>query len=288
MRLRGVTSVALSEENRLVLGHRPLKRPVAAPASSTAMPSSFQREETLRRFQQAQQQPPPQQTPLTQQTPPPFSPSRRRVVEKKAYPAAPDVSQTSWEELASACRACGSCAGCEQKQGRIFETGCRQAPLMVIGDWVRNTVDEHGAVVESDVDALLWKMIRAMGRDPASTDPATSVYVANASKCCGMSDSLAGKAVEACRGYLLRQIALVRPRVILVFGGNALKALFGGGSISTEHGKWREFQGIPVMPTYHPSYVLRLASNPSQVVSLKRQVWEDLKLVMAKLKEVQS
>jgi uracil-DNA glycosylase len=285
MRLRGVTSVALSEENRLVLGHRPTKRPVAEPAAPVAMPSQSQKEEMVRRFQQAQQQAQPQ--PRT------VAPALRPAA--ASHPALADVSQASWEELERACGACVSCGLQTAPRETFFEVGCRQAPLMVIGDCCRKLVDETGAVVESAADVLLWKMIRAMGRDPGSTDPATSVYVANVVKCV-IKDELIASAhrsvrsteIQACRGYLLRQIVLVHPRVIVLFGGVALSALFGKGSIKSARGMWREFQGIPVMPTYHPSYVLNMAKSKAEETANKRLVWQDLQLVMAKLKELQS
>ena len=287
MRLRGVTSVALSEENRLVLGHRPVKRPVAEPAAPVAMPSQSQKEEMVRRFQQAQQQPVPH-TAVVAPTPT----LRPAAV---SYPALADVSQASWEELERACGACVSCGLQTAPRETFFEAGSRQAPLMVIGDCCRKLVDETGAVVESAADVLLWKMIRAMGRDPGSTDPATSVYVANVVKCV-IKDELIASAhrsvrtteIQACRGYLLRQIALVHPRVIVLFGGVALSALFGKGSIGSARGQWQEFQGIPVMPTYHPSYVLNMAKSKADETGFKRLVWQDLQLAMAKLKELQS
>ena len=295
MRLRGVTSVALSEENRLVLGHRPMKRPVAEPAAPVAMPSQSQKEEMVRRFQQAQQQAQqPAPSPAPRATPTPTSAPAPRPA-AVSCPALADVSQASWEELERVCGACVSCGLQTAPRETFFETGCRQAPLMVIGDCCRKLVDETGAVVESAADVLLWKMIRAMGRDPGSTDPATSVYVANVVKCvikdeliAAVHRSVRSPEIQACRGYLLRQISLVRPRVIVLFGGVALSALFGKGSIKSARGKWQEFQGIPVMPTYHPSFVLNTAKSKADETGFKRLVWQDLQLAMAKLKELQS
>ncbi len=297
MRLRGVTSVALSEENRLVLGHRPMKRPVAEPAAPVAMPSQSQKEEMVRRFQQAQQQP--LQPAPASRTVAPVAPAPRPAPRPASvavsHPALADVSQASWEELERACGVCVSCGLQTAPRETFFEAGSRQAPLMVIGDCCRKLVDETGAVVESAADVLLWKMIRAMGRDPGSTDPATSVYVANVVKCVIKDELIASShrsvrspEIQACRGFLLRQIALVHPRVIVLFGGVALSALFGKGSIKSARGKWREFQGIPVMPTYHPSFVLNTAKSKADETANKRLVWQDLQLAMAKLKEQQS
>ncbi len=163
---------------------------------------------------------------------------------------------------------------------------------MVLGDCFRKTVDEKGAAVASASDTLLWNMIHAMGRDREGTDPATSVYVANVVKCVIQDElgasthrSVRSSEIQACRGHLLRQIALVRPRVMVAFGGVALEALFGKGSIVQLRGKWQEFQGIPVMPTYSPSYVLQVAKNQDEEKARKRLVWQDLKAVMVKLAE---
>jgi uracil-DNA glycosylase family 4 len=76
---------------------------------------------------------------------------------------------------------------------------------------------------------------------------------------------------------LKRQVQLVRPRVICTLGRVAGRALFGGGfSITQARGRWNAYQGIPVMPTFHPAYLLR---NPSA----KREVWEDIKKIMNRL-----
>lgn len=298
MRLRGVTAVALSEENRLVLGRRPTRRPSVEAPAPVAMPSLAQRGETLRRFQQAQQPQAPQAQSSAQPRQPQASrgtstpaPGRRPVAES-SYPAPADVSQASWEELECACRTCAGCGLQTEPREIFFESGCRQAPLMVIGDGSRKTVDENGAVVESAEDTLLWNMIHAMGRDRESTDPATSVYVASVVKCVIRDErnasshrTVRNSEAQACRGHLLRQIALVRPRVIVAFGGITLAALFGGGSILELRGRWQEFQGIPVMPTYSPGFVLGTAQNQNKEKALKRLVWQDLKLAMAKLAE---
>lgn len=295
MRLRGVTAVALSEENRLVLGHRPTKRPPPGDLAPVAMPSPEQREEALRRFQQARQPQPRPPAQPSRATPAPAgfpasAPLRRPAPGSCPVPA--DVSRASWEELECACRACAGCGLQTAPREIFFESGCRQAPLMIIVDSFQKTVDENGAAVESASDTLLWNMIHAMGRDRGSTDPATSVYVASVVKCViqdGRSATthraVRNAEVQACRGHLLRQIALVRPRVIVAFGGVVLEALFGGGGFLESRGIWREFQGIPVMPTYSPHYVLTATRNQDEEKARKRLVWQDLKLAMAKLAE---
>ena len=100
------------------------------------------------------------------------------------------------------------------------------------------------------------------------------VYIANVVKCRPPGNRVPqdDEAAE-CLGYLRRQIELVHPQVIVLLGGTALRFLLGKDGIRRNRGIWHEYCGIPVMPTYHPAYLLR--QNAA-----KREVWNDLKQVM--------
>src|SRR5262245_20956235 len=85
--------------------------------------------------------------------------------------------------------------------------------------------------------------------------------------------------MKTCMPYLLAQIDVIQPRVLVALGATAVEGLLGlGGGITQLRGRWQEFRGIPVMPTYHPSYLLR-----QEGLREKRQVWEDMLQVLEKL-----
>ena len=86
--------------------------------------------------------------------------------------------------------------------------------------------------------------------------------------------------MATCKPYLIQQIEIVQPRVIVALGGTAVEGLLDieKAGITKLRGNWREFQGIPVMPTYHPSYLLR-----NQALSEKRNIWEDMLAVLERL-----
>ncbi|MCX7869947.1 MAG: uracil-DNA glycosylase, partial [Terrimicrobiaceae bacterium] len=112
------------------------------------------------------------------------------------------------------------------------------------------------------------------------------VYIANILKC--RPDMPAGapgnrkprpEEMAECRPWLERQIDLIRPRVMVALGGTAVEGLLGLDTpISRLRGRWQEYRGIPLMPTYHPSYLLR-----GDKLADKRRVWEDMLAVLEKL-----
>jgi DNA polymerase len=119
---------------------------------------------------------------------------------------------------------------------------------------------------------LLNDIIKAMGlrRD--------QVYIANVIKCRPPQNRVPNPAeVGACIGYLHRQLETIAPEVVVALGGVAAKALLGvESSMAKLRGRFHDYRGFPVMPTYHPAYLLR---NPAD----KRKVWEDMQLVMQRL-----
>ena len=201
----------------------------------------------------------------------------------------PDVRYADWDGLCQACLACHSCGLCATRHKVVIEDGCRAAPLMFIGEGPGADEDAQGVPFVGKAGQLLTRMIAAMGRDRAATDPAKAVYIANIVKCRPPRNrNPLLEEAQACMGYLHRQIALVRPEVIVLLGNVALKFMTGHSGIMNARGKWLEVHGIPAMPTFHPSYVIRLEQDPKQFHDTKLLVWQDLQLVMAKLVENQS
>ncbi|MBP5300567.1 MAG: uracil-DNA glycosylase, partial [Victivallales bacterium] len=204
------------------------------------------------------------------------------------FPPPPDVRAADWDSLRQACLACRSCGLCATRHNVVVEDGCRFAPLMFIGEGPGADEDAQGVPFVGKAGQLLTRMIAAMGRNRASADPATAVYIANIVKCLPPRNRVPTlDEARACMGYLHRQIALVRPKVIVLLGNTAMKFMTGHSGIVNARGKWLEVQGIPAMPTFHPSYVIRLEQDPQQFRAVKLQVWQDLQEVMRKLVENQ-
>ena len=188
----------------------------------------------------------------------------------------------TWEALKQDCMACHGCALADTRTNVVFGDGAEDAEIMLIGEGPGQHEDEQGIPFVGRAGQLLDDMLEIIGLDR------TKVYIANVVKCRppGNRNPMPDECTP-CLGYLQRQIALVQPRVIVLLGNIALTALFGRGGITQARGNWREYQGVPVMPTFHPAFLLRHEKYPRDFIDLKRKVWNDLQLVMAKLKETE-
>lgn len=294
---RGVTAVELSRANRQVLGRRPVARPsVVAPP--VAMPSEEERRAAYDRYTRALESREQAEGSAAPATKVPAAPARaaatanRRTFfreppkDGRSFPKLPDLSNASWEQLQEHCLSCKCCRLWETRKNIAFEDGLREAPLMFIGEGPGEDEDLQGKPFVGKAGRLLTAMIKAMGRDRDSAEPSKAVYIANVVKCRPPENRVPFKdEAEVCLGYLRRQIALVKPKVIVLLGGTALYALMQIKGITSHRGSWMEYDGIPVMATFHPAYILRYENFPQDLVATKRLVWNDLKLVMKKLEE---
>lgn len=175
-------------------------------------------------------------------------------------------------------RSCTKCALHTTRTNTVFSRGTPEAKLCFIGEAPGADEDAQGIPFVGRAGQLLDKMIAAMGLDPAS-----DVYVINIIKCRPPGNRRPEpEEVEACIPYLHDQIAANDPKVIVALGNTAVAALLGTKiGISKVRGSWKLYRGkIPVMPTYHPSYLLRPGAQQAEA---KRQVWEDLQTVMKEL-----
>lgn len=170
--------------------------------------------------------------------------------------------------IVAACRRCGLHAGRRQS---VFADGSPHAALMFIGEGPGEDEDIQGKPFVGRAGQLLTKMIEAMHLRRED------VYIANVVKCRPPGNRTpAEDEARACLPYLERQIALVKPKLIVLLGATPLLHLLGKKGITALHGTWLDYGGIPVMPTYHPAYLLRVQAK-------KREVWEDLQKVMQRL-----
>jgi DNA polymerase len=181
-------------------------------------------------------------------------------------------------EVVRACRKCEHLAA--SRTQTVFGTGNPDADLMFVGEAPGADEDKQGEPFVGRAGELLTRIINAMGltRD--------DVYIANVLKCRpDMAPGAPGNRpptpleMQRCLPYLREQIAIIQPRVLVALGKTAMAGLTGADeSMSAMRGRWFEFENIPLLPTYHPSYLLRNGSNAE-----KRKVWEDMMLVMEKL-----
>lgn len=170
-------------------------------------------------------------------------------------------------------RACTKCRELARTRTQVvFGVGNRQAEVMFIGEAPGADEDEQGEPFVGRAGQLLTKIIEAMGFTRQD------VYIANILKCRPPNNRVPLPAESTnCLPYLLRQIELVRPKAIVALGATAVRGLLGvETSISKMRGNWYNFHAVPLMPTFHPAYLLR---NPSA----KREVWNDMKAVLEKL-----
>ena len=185
--------------------------------------------------------------------------------------------KTSWQSLYDEISTCEKCELCRRIHHKVPGQGNASADLMFIGEGPGADEDMQGLAFVGAAGQLLTKMISAMGltRD--------EVYICNIVKCRPPQNRTPlPEEAAACLPYLREQVALVRPKVIVLLGATAAKTLLRSDfRITREHGQWEERKGVWFLPTYHPAALLRDESK-------KRDAWHDLQLVMAKLKELEA
>jgi len=194
------------------------------------------------------------------------------------------VSGLDWDGLKESALACKACRLYAERINMAFEDGCRQARLMFIGEGPGEEEDKQGVPFVGRAGMLLTRMIQAMGLDRGSQEADKGVYIANIVKCRPPQNRNPEQDEgNVCIAYLKRQIQLVSPKVIVLLGAVPLRFLLGKTGITAARGHWLEYEGIPVMPTFHPAYLLRFERQREKFVEEKLKVWSDLKQVMERL-----
>lgn len=175
-------------------------------------------------------------------------------------------------EMMAVANACEKCRLARTRTQVVYGVGNPAADLMFIGEAPGRDEDLQGKPFVGRAGQLLTDIIKAMQltRD--------DVYIANVIKCRPPENrNPEPDELDECRPFILRQIEIIKPRVIVTLGKFALQSLTGKGyTISGARGQWLDWNGIRVMPTYHPAYLLRTPSA-------KKDVWADMKKVMAEL-----
>ncbi len=206
-------------------------------------------------------------------TSPVIQPGTLRAPTAKAAPA--DAGATSEEPLLAQARSAADCQLCRLSEKRhtvVFGEGDPHAAVMFIGEGPGAEEDRTGRPFVGQAGQLLERMLFAIG---LSRD---QVYITNIVKCRppGNRDPREDE-VAACAPYLDQQIELIAPTVLVALGKPASHRLTGSKKpISALRGRWASYKGVPLMPLFHPAYMLRTPSA-------KREAWEDLKKIKQRL-----
>jgi len=184
------------------------------------------------------------------------------------------VETMDWSALQAAVTHCRACDLCESRRHTVFGTGDMQADWMVVGEAPGEHEDLQGEPFVGLAGQLLDNMLRAVGRS-RSGQGAQGAYIANVLKCRPPANrNPQPQEVARCEPYLARQVALVRPKVILAMGRFAVQSLLRTDEpIGRLRGRVHRYEGVPVIVTYHPAYLLRTPAD-------KAKAWADLCLAM--------
>ena len=179
----------------------------------------------------------------------------------------------SLEALAAHVSTCRNCPLHQSRTKTVPGEGKTHSPdILFIGEEPNAEEDAQGRPFVGPAGQLLTKMIEAMGYTREE------IFILNALKCRPPNNRMPRSTeMEKCLPYLRQQIALLKPKIIVGMGATAIKCLLGKTSgIIRLRGTWQDYEGIKLMPTFHPTYLLR---NPSK----KKEVWQDLQLVLKEL-----
>ncbi|WP_395067568.1 uracil-DNA glycosylase [Paraburkholderia silvatlantica] len=218
--------------------------------------------------------------PHTSDEPPPLTDDDFAWFDAVAQPVAPhdaepaqaggapgnDVATLNWDALAERVASCTRCRLCEKRTNTVFGVGDREADWMLIGEAPGENEDRQGEPFVGQAGKLLDNMLRAL-----SLARGENVYIANVIKCRPPGNrNPEPDEVARCEPYLQRQVALVKPKIIVALGRFAAQSLLKtDGSIASLRGRVHEYEGVPVIVTYHPAYLLRSLHD-------KAKAWADL------------
>ncbi|HZT32929.1 MAG TPA: uracil-DNA glycosylase [Bryobacteraceae bacterium] len=174
----------------------------------------------------------------------------------------------------------GDCTRCRLHQGRnkiVFGVGNEQAKLVFVGEGPGADEDAQGIPFVGRAGQLLTQMIEGTARKEGIPLLRADVYICNVVKCRPPENRTPeADEMEICGQFLYRQLAAIGPKAICALGSTAAKALLGGkDGVTKLRGKWLKWRDIPLIVTYHPSYLLRPYNQ-----NAKREAWDDLKKVL--------
>jgi DNA polymerase len=188
------------------------------------------------------------------------------------------IATMDWPALRETVAGCTACGLCATRKQTVFGVGHPRAHWMLVGEAPGEQEDREGEPFVGRAGQLLDRMLRAVDLQRASpaegeaeADPARQVFIANVLKCRPPHNrNPLPEEVRCCEPYLRRQVALVQPRIVLALGRFAVQALLGSDEpIGRLRGRVHQYEGRPLVVSYHPAYLLR---NPAD----KARAWDDL------------
>ena len=184
------------------------------------------------------------------------------------------IETMDWPALQAAVAGCEACGLCRSRKNTVFGVGDVQADWMIVGEAPGENEDLQGEPFVGLAGQLLDNMLRAVGRSRTGAG-AQGAYIANVLKCRPPANRNPQPAeVAQCEPYLTRQVALVKPKIILAMGRFAVQSLLKTEEpIGRLRGRVHHYEGVPVIVTYHPAYLLRTPAD-------KAKAWADLCLAL--------
>uniref|UniRef100_UPI0025C06B1E uracil-DNA glycosylase n=1 Tax=Aquabacterium sp. TaxID=1872578 RepID=UPI0025C06B1E len=173
--------------------------------------------------------------------------------------------------LQAAVAGCQACTLCQSRTQTVFGVGHPQADWLIVGEAPGEEEDKRGEPFVGRSGQLLDRMLHALGLSRQEADASQQVYIANAIKCRPPANrNPQPQEMAQCEPFLMRQIALTQPKVILAMGRFAVQSILRSNEpIGKLRGRVHDYQGVPLIVTYHPAYLLR---NPAD----KALAWADL------------
>lgn len=219
-------------------------------------------------------------TPAESAPPSNFDPER---IPTSASVPIPTGTYQTMDQIAAHCSRCFRCDLGHSRTNAVIGRGNLKAPIMIVGEGPGQTEDETGLPFVGKSGQLLEKILQSV-----KLSVEEDVFIGNIVKCRPPGNRVpTTDEAEACKGYLLEQIRLVDPKIILLTGATAMKVLVGiKQGITKVRGQWIERDDRLYMPIFHPAYLLR---NPSREQgSPKWLMWQDIQAVRAKLDEIRA
>lgn len=211
-------------------------------------------------------------------------PAGSAVVERRVEPTARPlgIETMDWPALREAVAGCTACGLCRTRTQTVFGVGHERAHWMIVGEAPGEQEDRQGEPFVGKAGQLLDNMLRAVGLSRAPGEAERQVFICNVLKCRPPGNRNPEPAeVAQCEPYLLRQVQLVQPRIILAMGRFAVQSLLRTDeAIGRLRGRVHRYAGVPTIVTYHPAYLLRNLPD-------KARAWDDLCLARETLREAE-
>jgi uracil-DNA glycosylase len=193
----------------------------------------------------------------------------------KHGPRPAGIATMDWPALREAVSGCTACKLCSGRTQTVFGVGHPRAHWMIVGEAPGEQEDRQGEPFVGKSGQLLDNMLRAIALTRGEAPPAQQVYIANTVKCRPPGNrNPEPDELAQCEPFLMRQVALVQPKIILAMGRFAVQSLLRSSEpIGKLRGRVHHYQGVPLIVTYHPAYLLRNMAD-------KARAWDDLCLAL--------